>query len=71
MNSRTSMMTQMFTQLQGMQKEFDLLMEGCDISYESHSMITTSSGLIVPDKQFVRINLEFIGVPKSKEGGET
>lgn len=71
MGSRTDMMGQMFAQMQSLQGAYDFLMETCNISYENHSMIQTMSGLLVPDKQFVRIDLEFIGVPKIEKGGET
>jgi len=71
MNSRENMIGSMFAQMQALQTEYDFLMERADVRYENHGFIQTSSGMHIPDQTFVRIEIEFIGIPKPKEGGES
>lgn len=73
MGSRDTMLHQIFAQMQALQEEYDFLIERTDVRYENHGMIIAPSGLHVPDQTFVRVEMEFIGIPKPqpKKGGES
>jgi hypothetical protein len=70
-HSRHQMVFSVFAQMQALVKDYDFLIETCNVEHQSREYVTSSGGVLIPDNPLlIHVTLEFVGVPKPKEGGE-